>query len=612
MKKKFNFSSINIAEAPLTKIDYILFLIIAAFCFLAFQQGDLLHTAGSSFGYLNGHILDFYDYDASFGIHPSYMPSTYILFAIWNIPIRLLGIVKVPMDTALPFIAIMWAKILPCAVYLISGIIIYKICSLIGMGTKKSKLCTYACLTMPIAFYAQFIFGQYDVFMLFFVLLGVYYYLKDEDFKFVLFFGLAITFKYTALLIFLPLLLLKCKDIWKIIRSCIFVMIPYAVEFLLYSGSETFKNYAFGIGSKGDNPTGYIFNAGIFTGFGLGQEQYTVSLVILVFGFVCALAYFTRIQTKKELVKWTFYLTCLVFFAIFGLCKWHPQWLLLAVPFWVISAFIHKDTKIFMAIDLLFMLFFTIFNVSMIPENVDQAMLNNGIFRVLLNGTIGTKLMMKDIIGVLDPAMCLSMISVIILVYAVFKHPKYCVEDFSANVDDCIGWIRARFYIGVAIFVVPALICLAVYFLPPFETFGVPASYGLEDSLSEGKEVGQVIRSEGDEIGMIQLPMKPNEWENVATLEVRIEEYESNKVLYKEELETSSWVQNDEWVTLKPNIKVTDGAYYRIVLQLTEIEGEAKLGIWMGDPVFKKDPNEYAYIDGVKQDDFIIGIKVYQ
>ena len=78
--------------------DYLIFLILAGICFLSFQQNDLLHTAGCSYGYLNGHILDFYDYCGEFEIHPSYMPSMYLLFAIWNIPMRILGIVTVPTE----------------------------------------------------------------------------------------------------------------------------------------------------------------------------------------------------------------------------------------------------------------------------------------------------------------------------------------------------------------------------------------------------------------------------------------------------------------------------------------------------------------------------------
>ena len=65
--------SVNaIAEKPLLIWDYVAFAAIAVFCFLVFQQSDLLHTAGCSYGYLNGHFRDFYDYCGTFDIHPAY------------------------------------------------------------------------------------------------------------------------------------------------------------------------------------------------------------------------------------------------------------------------------------------------------------------------------------------------------------------------------------------------------------------------------------------------------------------------------------------------------------------------------------------------------------
>ena len=103
----------SIAEKPLLIWDYLIFAVIAIFCFLVFQQSDLLHTAGCSYGYLNGHFRDFYDYCGTFDIHPAYMPSFYLLFAIWNIPMRLFGVVTFPTED-LPLLAVMWAKLLRC------------------------------------------------------------------------------------------------------------------------------------------------------------------------------------------------------------------------------------------------------------------------------------------------------------------------------------------------------------------------------------------------------------------------------------------------------------------------------------------------------------------
>ncbi len=600
----------RIVEKPLTIWDYVVFLVLAMFCFLVFQQNDLLHTAGSSYGFLNGHILDFYDYDASCGIHPSYMPSIYLLFAVWNIPMKILHVVPIPTDE-LGILSTMWAKLLPCGLYLLSGILIYKICMEIGMGSKKSKICTYASLTMPVAVYSQFIFGQYDIFMLFCMLLGLYAYLKGRHGWFIFWFAWSVTFKYSSLLLFFPLLLLVQKDPWKIIRDTVCVLIPYGVEFLLYYPSEIFRSYAFGIGSAGDNPTGYIFNASIFTGFTVSAVNYVVYLAVLVFGVICALAYFTKVKEKRDIAAWSLYLCCLSFFVLFGLCKWHPQWLLMAVPFWVISAFMNRETRIFMVIDIIFMLLYTMFNVQMIPGNVDQAMLDNGIFKFLYEGKLGTELTMADLMGLIDPSLLLSMLSMIMLVYALFKHPKYNRSNLQQGAEECMGWIRARMILGIGIFVVPAMICLAAKFLPPNATYEVCNYSAFQEELADGQELSQVFQSEGTEVDRIQFTIIVNSQVNEETMQVTLRDAETKEVLWQDTLSTDSWFDYQTVSVSTGRVKVTDGTYYEVAYQLLQPSPGNRLNLISNYEQLDPDEKVTAYIDGEKQD-YDLVMTVYQ
>lgn len=568
---------LQIAENPLHLWDYLIFLVIALFCFFVFQHTDLLHTTGCSYGYLNGHILDFYDYCAEFDIHPSYLPSTYILFAIWNIPMKLFGVIDVP-NLNIPYVALMWSKVLPCLFYLASGFLVYKISMQIGMESRKSKVCAFAFLTMPMGIFIQFMFGQYDAFMMFCILLGVYYFLKNRLFWFVFWFGWAITFKYTALIFFLPLLFLRWKNIWKIIVSGIGVVAPTLFEFILYLGSPTFRDYAFGIGSKGDTPTNYIFNAGIDTGFYWSAFSYEISLVILVFGVICGLAYFTNARNEKEMIKWAFFLECLVVFDIFGLSKWHPQWLLLAIPFWVISAFINKNTKIFMIVDIILMAVYVVFVVQMFPNNVDQDILNHGILAsTFSNGVVGNEMMMKDTIGLVGPQIPLSLISTIMLVYGLFKHPKYCVENFNEPTDYCMGWIRTRMIVGVFIFVAPAMLSLWAKYNPPYATFDtMEPGHALEGVNLDpnNKEVSQVIYSEGTEINKIQF--KPAVYNTIcqANLTVSVKKAGSNDVLFQTVLDASEWYDWEVVTINTGSIQVENGEYYEIVFHMDPKVGQ--------------------------------------
>jgi len=592
--------------------DYLIFAVVALVCFLCFQQRDLQHTAGCSVGYLNGHIFDFYDYCGEFDIHPSYMPTVYILFAIWNIPMRLAGFLTIPTED-ITLMATMWSKLLPCIVYILSGIIVYRICMEIGMGSLKSKYCVYACLTMPVAVYNQFIFGQYDIFMTACALLGVYYYLKKKEFWFVFWFAIAVTFKYTALVLFLPLLLLRQKNVWRVLRSCVLLVIPLAVEFLLYRGSTGFSSYAFGVGSSGDTPTGYIFSAGIYTGFQLSAQYYEVSLVVMVYGVILALAYFTTVRDDRGVAEWAFYLACLSFFVLFGLSKWHPQWLLFAVPFWVISSFMHKDTKIFMVLDLLFMLFFVMFIVQTIPNNVDQAMLNKGILKGLVDGDIGTELMMKDVVGKIGPELCLSILSMMMLVYALFKHPKYCLADVSARID-CMGWMRTRFLAGTAFFVLPAFLCLFVALTgadPGYQVKQTAEGASVVYMEEIGDSVSQRFCSKGSSLDQIQFTVMSNGRINDGYLKLTLKDAADGRILYEVDWETDNWVDGDIISLDFGDYPLAEGQYYEVLLETTAAMGDYCLGIQANNGNLTGDEMEYASVGGKKQD-YQLVMTVYQ
>ena len=143
-KNRWGFGSLF--EKPLTVWDWVLFLAIGIFCFLSYEMRDLLHNAGCSYGFLDGPILDFYDYlaksgvaeDGSIGLHAAYLPSVYLVFAVWNIPMKLFGIVS-RAGADLNIVALMWAKILPCLAFMASGYVFFLICREIGFSVKKGE-----------------------------------------------------------------------------------------------------------------------------------------------------------------------------------------------------------------------------------------------------------------------------------------------------------------------------------------------------------------------------------------------------------------------------------------------------------------------------------------
>ncbi len=541
--------------------DYIAFAVIAVMCFLSFQQGDIMHTAGSSFGYLEGHIFDYYDWVANeYEIWDSYMPSTYILFAIWDIPLKLLGIVTHPQDTS-PFIAIMWYKLLPTLFYLGSGILVYKISKEVGMGNAKSKLCMYAFLTAPIGFFSQFMFGQYDSFTVFFILLGLLYYYRKNHKLFVLCFAFAIPFKLWPLLFFVPLLLLREKNIWKIIGNMVLVLIPYAVEFVIYYGNDVFRECVIGFA-----PTGYISSAGIDAG------GVTISYMVLLWGFTCAYAYFKEPGDDKENIKWSLYMCCLVLIALFALMQWHPQWLLLAMPFFVITAFINRHTKLFLILDIVMMLFFSIYVVNTWPSHVDQELFAWGIFGDYIYKYIGSKLMMRDIYLITDRTFLYTAFSVFFVLSAILKHPKFCEEDFNADAGKLKAVIRTRFFAGVGIFVIPAVICFISAMMPPYLVYKTGATYGISDPLLAELPMSQVFVSPSEELHSLKFKVATYGRTNDIDVDISIIDFETDEIVYTITLDAGKFVDNS-WIVLDlKGIKVEPWKEYRLEFKCEEAD----------------------------------------
>ena len=98
----------------------------------------------------------------------------------------------------------MWFKLLPTLFYLASAVVIHRIALDLGLGERRSRVAMYAWLTTPIAFFSQFIFGQYDSIGLFLVLAGLLFYFRRDLTAFAVLCGAAFTFKYFAALLFVP------------------------------------------------------------------------------------------------------------------------------------------------------------------------------------------------------------------------------------------------------------------------------------------------------------------------------------------------------------------------------------------------------------------------
>lgn len=238
-------------------------IITVASFFTFFFDWDVRQTAASSYALLQGHIMDFYDYNFSIeGLAKGtiYEILIYIIYAIWNLPLFILGVR--PDGAQMPLFAAYWNKLILAFVMYLCAFIIYKIAQELKHDNKVSKMIAVTWCTIPLLFFLIVIQGSYDIYYVLFMLLGLWYWLKPDNKKnnilFNIWFGLAICIKPFPLFYYLILLLIKEKNIFKIIVNGIVMILPYALCKGLYLNSEGYQAV---LAFNGNNLGSLFFNS---------------------------------------------------------------------------------------------------------------------------------------------------------------------------------------------------------------------------------------------------------------------------------------------------------------------------------------------------------------
>lgn len=509
----------------LSKWDWVLFGVLACFCYISFAQEDLYLTGNRSWMLYQSSFFDYYDvlheWTGDYGAN--YMPSTFLLYAIWILPLKLLGFAPPPVVTQDRLIFTMWYKLLPVLFYIVSAYLIYRIAQELGLNTRRAKVCMFAFLTMPVALFSQFIFSQYDIFAVFFTLLGLYFYYRGQSSKdkwlFCLFFGIAVTFKYFALLIFFVLLLLDEKRVRMIIARSACMAMPFVLELLPFIHSHSFVKGVFGF-----NALSYANQADLIT------PQGSISFFQVACCFFVLWAYFVHPKDRDDQIRWSLYLSCGICFALFGLAAWHPQWLIFAAPFWVLSAFINRHLEKFLWIDFAFAVVFYPFVVSYWSGSVDQTLLRHGIWKYLLVERTDY-LSMADLLSVIDANVLYAMLTVLILVLFVFKHPKQTLETLSDdNGRDHMWLIRLRLVTAVLLFAIPAFLCM---FNTVTHTYASPSGTTPAEwvSVCEDKTYEQHLSGLEGRLEYIDLQLSTGGRENTCDLTMTVTDVTDGQVL---------------------------------------------------------------------------------
>ncbi len=310
-------------------IWWISLLLILSFAWITFYYYDISCVVDNSVillrSIIHGEFLNFYDFSLDkfqTSWAPNYEILMYLIFAIWSIPLALLNYFT-DYDYIHGFFAILWTKLFIVICVIIVVKLIYLISMQVESNRKKARLAQLIFLSSINLLVPVIMISQCEIVSLVFILGGIYFYLKNDEKKFIIFFAIAIPLKMFAFFVFVPLVLLKEKrmvfDVIKTICGMSGLVLckilfghSVAYNFLTKSNSSTF------IQSFQEN--------GLQIGLG------NVCLFVLV--MICVCIYCYAREYDSEIVV---YISFAIFSLFFMTVAFQPYWFALIVPFCALS-----------------------------------------------------------------------------------------------------------------------------------------------------------------------------------------------------------------------------------------------------------------------------------
>ena len=361
---------------------WVLYALTLLICFLFFSHTDPIYTISASFSYLNDHISDFYDYNSKSIGEVVYLPTVYGLISAWFLPFKWFSSVNftdlqnflsnTPLNQLHGFRyawILIWYKLLLILFSYLTYKVFKKTSVLIPKNNIQNELLL---ITSPFAIFSVLIFSGYDIFGVFFTALGLYYYLKKDFFKFALAFSLAISCKFFAVIIFIPLLLLVEKNFVRLSLYFLLAIGLCAFYFLLYVSNESFLDNVLLIAKQKTNSDS------------LFSIKYLCGLIYLI---ICFYAYQLKKLTYYHFIKNAIFISYISYLLIFFAVKWHPNWILIIVPFIALSYSFIKSYACIFWLEFFGFISFIVLISNIWMDNVDQMMFIHGPLSYLISDT---------------------------------------------------------------------------------------------------------------------------------------------------------------------------------------------------------------------------------
>lgn len=275
----------------------------------------------------SGDFLDFYERNVTVSGNPNFPAEqscaynilVYIVFAIWNIPLVLLEKLA-HVDVMNNMFCLAYSKLLVVAAMLLSARLIGQILKLLDVSEKDSKFFVYLYLTSTLMISVGFIISQYDILSVVFQLLGLKAFLEKKDRQFILWFGIAICFKYFALVAFIPLLVLRYKKVVSWILGVVAACVPLVVTKLPFLGASG----------------GAALATNLFQML-LEYSRSELNIFVVLYIFCIVWCFFQNVQGDQKKYRhkavWAVFAAYSAFFAFLSV---FPYWSILLAPYIVL------------------------------------------------------------------------------------------------------------------------------------------------------------------------------------------------------------------------------------------------------------------------------------
>lgn len=343
--------------------------------------------------------------------------------------------------------------------------LVYDICVKVRPDGTDAKWISLCFLTSPIFLYASIVISHLDIFSVLFLMLGIKYMLGKNHKLELVFFMLAATYKPFVLLGIIPILLLKEKRILYLLRDFVVLMLGIGMQAVVYRFDPGYQET-----QKFMSET-YDFMGRFFgTGFAFTRNCYdsVASYFVIAFVAVCVVAYLI----KKPEWQYGFALSFGVMGAFVMFVKWHPNWMVLIVPYITLLMLYTYNVRIVCIIEFVFSAFFILVSGFGWWYHYGIRMINGGVIPKLLGWQAPIKYDIYKIIprripgipnDIYGSVLCAAVIGFgLVFAYDCWKRKKaipYAGDD--RKWERCAVWLRVVpfvFYVAYAI-----LVCLKCY-----------------------------------------------------------------------------------------------------------------------------------------------------